>query len=172
MPSALFAVLAGLLGAAAPAGPASQGDSLHAYLQAQFAEVRQDYPETTYQSAFADLNGDGRAEAIVYFSSSYFCGSGGCDVFVFTPDREGWRQVAEISLGRPPIRLLATRHRGWRDLGIFVAGGGARPHEAAVAFDGSTYQPNPTVPPARTVRRGTRAQVLISDDQPGRTLFD
>lgn len=154
----------------AGAGP-SREESLHAFLQQRFEEARENYPETAYSAAFADLDGDGRDEALVYLSSSYFCGSGGCDLYVYAFSAEGWREVAEISVGRPPIRLLETNSRGWTDLGIFVAGGGIEPHEAAVSFDGRSYQSNPTVAPARQLAPGVPGRVLISGAEPGRPLF-
>jgi hypothetical protein len=65
------------------------------------------------------------------------------------------------SVTRPPIRVLETRHQGWKDIGVTVSGGGAGPaYEAALAFDGRRYPSNPTTPPARPVK-----------DAPGVTLI-
>jgi hypothetical protein len=169
------AVLAGLAlafaGSALPAQPASQEQSLHAFLQAHHQADRENDPDGHYVAAFADLNGDGRREALVYFLSSYYCGTGGCNLTVYTPAGRSWRQVADMTLVHTPVRLLATSSHGWRDLAVTVAGGGARAHEALLSFNGRTYPDNPSEPPARTLRRHVPGRVLIGDSNRGRPLF-
>ena len=166
----LFTLVLSLLASplAAQVSPAAR--SLHAFLQTSFADTRADYPDTTYVAAFADLNGDGREEALVPLYSGMFCGSGGCALYIYTPAGASWRQVAELTIVNAPVRLLATRTHGWRDLAVMVRGGGfARPGEARMTFDGRTYASNPSLAPV--VRRGTRGRVLIRDEDRGRPLF-
>ena len=74
-----------LLGLAAPAAAQTPEQSLHSFLQTTFAEARENYGDTSYVAAFADLNGDGRDEALVSFQSGPFCGSGGCALYIYTP---------------------------------------------------------------------------------------
>ncbi len=58
-------------------------------------------------------------------------------------------RVTNISITRPPIRVLPTVTHGWHDLGVMVAGGGIIPgYEARLRFDGHSYPSNPTVPSA------------------------
>ena len=106
-----------------------------------------EWPDTSYVSAFADLNGDGRDEALVSLYSGLFCGSGGCALYIYTPAGGAWREVAEVTIVNAPVRLLASSHRGWRDLSVHVRGGGALPHEARLTFDGRTYASNPSMAP-------------------------
>jgi len=164
----VFGVASFLLAGGVDAQPPRE-QSLRTFLQNAFAEARENYSDTSYVNAFADLNGDGRDEALVYLSSGYFCGSGGCDLYIYTPVGRSWREVTSVSVGRPPIRLLNTRRHGWRDLGIFVAGGGARPHEARLSFNGRTYSTNASTAPV--LRRGIAGRVLIAADAEGRPLF-
>jgi hypothetical protein len=160
-----------LLPAGADAQP-SRDRSLRAFLQNQFRADREYYPDTRYVSAWADLNGDDRAEAIVYLLSGGHCGSGGCGVYVYRQMGRSWRRIAHMSVSNPPIRLLATRSRGWRDLGIRVRGGGiGRGYEARLSFDGARYPLNPTTPPAERLRRPVPGRVLISEEDRGRRLF-
>jgi len=151
------------------AQPSADDRSLHTYLQARFHEDRETWPDTRYVAAWADLDGDRRPEALVYLISGDFCGSGGCNLMIFTLEGRSWRQVADMTVTNPPIRLLATSSHGWRDLAVTVAGGGARAHEALIAFNGRSYPRNPSM--GRTLRRGVPGRVLISDGDQGRPLF-
>ena len=157
------------LACAAPVGAQTREDGLRAFLQTTFAEARQDYPDTTYVAAFADLNGDGRDEALVSLQSGMFCGSGGCALYVYTPARGSWRQAAELTIVNAPVRLLASRSHGWRDLSVAVRGGGALPRTAWIRFNGRTYAANPSLAP-RLPGRPT-GRLLISDQTEGRRLF-
>jgi len=158
-----------LLPAIALAQPARE-QSLHHFLQTAFADARAEWPETTYVSAFADLNGDGRDEALVSLYSGLFCGSGGCALFIYTPSGGSWREIAELTIVNAPVRLLATRTHGWRDLAVHVRGGGMEiPYEARIRFGGRTYASNPSMAPRLRGRAPGRA--LISDETEGRRLF-
>jgi hypothetical protein len=110
---------------------------------------------TRYLTAHADLNGDGRPETFIYAidgaggGPADYCGSGGCTLYVLSPGRHGERRVMSATATQLPIRLLATRTHGWRDIGVMVGGGGIIPsYEARLRFDGHRYPGNPTVPPA------------------------
>ena len=166
----IFTLLLSLLASPLTAQERPAARSLHTFLQTSFADTRRDYPETTYAAAFADLNGDGRDEALVSLYSGMFCGSGGCALYIYTPAGASWRQVAELTIVNAPVRLLATRTHGWRDLAVMVRGGGfERPGEARISFNGRTYASNPSLAPA--LRRGARGRVLIRDEDRGRPLF-
>jgi hypothetical protein len=156
-------------GVALPAHPSADERSLRDFLRVSFQEDRATYPDTRYVAAWADLDRDGRPEALVYLISGAFCGSGGCNLMIFTTAGRSWREIADMSVTNPPIRLLATSSHGWRDLAVTVAGGGARRHEALLTFNGRTYPSNPSV--ARTLRRAVPGHILISDSDRGRPLF-
>lgn len=145
-------------------------EALRSFLQTAFAEARENYDDTSYVSAFADLNGDGREEALVSLYSGLFCGSGGCALYIYTPSGEAWREVAELTIVNAPVRLLATRSHGWRDLAVSVRGGGIEiPYEARIRFDGRTYASNPSMAPR--IRGRAPGRVLIDDDTESRRLF-
>lgn len=111
---------------------------------------------TRYSVALSDLNGDKQPEALIYAMATTsgdgqadLCGSGGCDLYVLSLTPTGYRLVTDISLTRPPIRVLPSMTHGWHDLGVLVAGGGVTAgYEARLRFDGHRYPENPTVPPA------------------------
>lgn len=108
-----------------------------------------------YSVVFADLNGDDQPEALVYAvatrggGEANLCGSGGCELYVLSLTSTGYHEVGQISISRPPIRILPTISKGWHDLSVRVAGGGINPgYEARLQFSGVTYPSNPSVPPA------------------------
>jgi hypothetical protein len=66
-----------------------------------------------------------------------------------------------------PVEVLKTRHHGWRDISVLVAGGGIRPgYRARLAFDGTRYPSNPSVSPARPLRTGEVGESLIDRSTP------
>lgn len=123
----------------------------------------------SYIPTFLDLNGDGRSEALVYLIGQDLCGSGGCRLWVLTPQRQSWRVVTRTTVTNTPIRILNSRSRGWRDIAVRVSGGGARPYEARLRFDGRTYPANPSLAPASP--RNAAGRVVITDDSETRALF-
>jgi uncharacterized protein YecT (DUF1311 family) len=105
---------------------------------------------TRYIAAFRDLNGDGKAEAIVYLVSNEWCGSGGCNTLILARDGDSWRIITNMTVTQLPIRVLTKSSHGWRSIGVWVQGGSILPgYEAEMDFDGKTYPANPTAPPAR-----------------------
>jgi hypothetical protein len=169
-------LLAGLalcgLGSGLRAQPSDDVRSERDLVRGQFAADRQSEDrDARIVTAWADLNGDGRPEAIVYVLAGAYCGTGGCALLVLTRAGHRWRKVADMTIVNPPVRLLATSSHGWRDLAVTVAGGGARAHEALIAFNGRAYPSNPSMPPARTLRRRVPGRVLIFDGDRGQPLF-
>jgi hypothetical protein len=174
----ILALVACLLSAAcrgpAPAaGAEDELSGLHGFLQRKYGREREFLEEPRYSAAAVDLNGDGRAEAVVYLESRGFCGTGGCGFEVFERSGGEWRIVAQTSIGWPPVRVLESRSHGWRDLAVIVAGGGINPgYEALLPFDGRSYPDNPSMPPARPLRPPPPGQVLIPREPEWRPLFD
>lgn len=116
-----------------------------------------------YERAETDLNDDGRAEVFIYVRDSQSCGSGGCNLYVLSPEERGYRLVLRATLVQLPVMLLPTSTGGWRDIGVTVAGGGiTEPYVARLRYEGGRYPSNPTVPPARPLGRAT-GEVLIGE---------
>jgi hypothetical protein len=125
-----------------------------------------------YVAAFADLNGDGKSEAVVYLISDKWCGSGGCNTIVLTQDGGSWKILTSIAISRPPIRVLTHTTYGWRSIGVWVQGGGINPgYEAELRFDRKTYPSNPSVPPARPLLATVAGNVVISPSAKGIPLY-
>jgi len=119
-------------------------------------------PKARFAMAFVDLNGDHRAEAIVYLVDDSWCGSGGCMTFVFTPSSSGWKWVSSTTLTKLPIYRLRSKHHGWNDLGVSVRSDYVKGGLVALHFNGSTYKSYPTIAPVKF--SPAQADLLISDD--------
>lgn len=65
-----------------------------------------------FRSSFADLNGDGQFEAIVYVTAPDYCGSGGCNLLILTPQSEQYRLLTNMTVSRLPVRQLETKTNG------------------------------------------------------------
>jgi len=164
----LLALLAASSATATFAQP-SRDAELHAFLQERFAEERSNYPDTRYIAAWADLDGNRRPEALVYLVSRGRCGTGGCTLFIYTPEQGSWYQHGALTVTNPPVMVLNSRTNGWRDLAVRVQGGGARPHMARVRHGPHTYESNPSL--AAAAPRTPAGRVVIAGNDRGRPLF-
>ena len=164
----LLAALA-LLSSAAAAQP-SREEGLRAFIARSFAEIRDSAPDATYVATFVDLNGDGRDEALVQQSDGYFCGSGGCGLYIYTPDGASWRELNDLTVIAAPVLLLATSTNGWRDLAVHVRdGGNSFPYQVRLRFNGGAYGGSPAM--RVRLRRPVDGRVLIADGMPSQRLF-
>ena len=100
------------------------------------------------RTEWADLNGDGAQDALVYIESESWCGSGGCTVVVFEAITDSgeiaelgaFRPAAEISLMHGPVVVAETQTEGWADLIVQGETGGTM----RLVFDGETYPMSPS----------------------------
>ncbi|MDT0575562.1 hypothetical protein RM533_05135 [Croceicoccus sp. F390] len=128
---------------------------------AQFA--RSELQVERFQSARADLDGDGVAETLLYAQSGGWCGSGGCTLFVLQQENGFYRTISQTTIVRPPVRVLDSSSNGWRDLAVRVSGGGAAGKTVRLSHDGSAYPLNPSILPALSLPGGTAGQTLIAE---------
>jgi hypothetical protein len=166
----LIGVFAPLALVAGPVGDASAfaqfapgADTPEATVQAWLLEeTSSDFP-VNYSLSWVDLNGDGRAEAIVYLTGSGMCGSGGCRMYVLELQQSDFTVRASTTVTRPPIYVLEARSNGWQDLAVTVCGGGiTRCYQTRLTFNGSAYPPNPTTTP-RVRNLGLPRVILVPE---------
>lgn len=120
---------------------------------------------------YINLNGDGVQDALVVFSSSYWCGTGGCTMLVFQgQNNKTFRLVSESTLVNPPLTVSETRTNGWRDLIVDVSGGGAVPKKVALKFDGKKYPLNPSDQPSIPANTPIKGTLLFSEGSEPQTL--
>ncbi len=88
----------------------------------------------------------------------------GCETLILFRSKRAFKLLSTIGLTRPPIIASANSTQGWRNLVVFVAGGGILPgYYAELRFDRGTYPQNPTVQPARKLKGRAEGDVLIAD---------
>jgi len=109
-----------------------------------------------YVYSRVDLNGDGKDEVLVYLLGSVFCGSGGCNLQLFTPAQGGYDLVDEFPISRTPVIVSPQVTEGWHDLFKLESGGGAPASYVRYAFDGRHYVERGRTD-AATAPTGTRA---------------
>lgn len=97
-----------------------------------------------YRWALADLNDDGRDDAIVLLSGPKYCGSGGCTMLVFRGTEQGFILVSASTIVMAPIRVSAKSVEGWRSLIVYSKGKG----EVVLRFSGLRYPADPSLQPA------------------------
>lgn len=87
-----------------------------------------------------DLNDDGAKEIFVGLTGSYFCGSGGCTIYLL--DNQS-KLINTFSVAGYPIVIDNNKTNGWKDL--FIHSGRK---DRIVKFDGKKYPSNPSTLPA------------------------
>ena len=110
------------------------------------ARLHENFDPSRIDVAFADLNGDGRRDALAYLHAPGDCGSGGCRMYVLENRGRSYRLVGRTTITKPPIRVLNRRTNGWRDIGVRVSGyGRVEGYEVLLRFDGWKYPGNPSM---------------------------
>ena len=127
--------------------PTSQVALLMEAVETYVAPVDAPNEDIRIKTEWADLNGDGTADALVSLESASWCGSGGCTLLVFEAitDAEevaelgAFRPAAEISLTHGPVVVATTSTEGWADLLVQNSDG----QTSRLQFDGETYPASP-----------------------------
>jgi hypothetical protein len=87
----------------------------------------------------ADLNGDGKSEIIAWVYGKRLSAATGYDALIFRSVYGEYRLIGNITDVWTPILVSERKTRGWKDLLVWVAGGGTRGHFIGVSFDGRSY---------------------------------
>jgi len=97
-----------------------------------------------------DLNGDGKDEVFGYLLGSIFCGTGGCNLMLFTETGDAYTLVNNFPISRLPVIVSAKKTNGWNDIIRPESGGGAPPTYVTYTFDGKKYVEQSRVPADKT----------------------
>jgi hypothetical protein len=164
------ALACGCLAQSAHRPSPSQKNSLERFLRDYLGDLGADEKTAKYFSAFVDLRDDGTQEVFVYLIDH--CGSGGCITLILAPKGSSYKVVTKVSIGWPPIRMLATKSHGWHDIGVWVVGGGDEPgYEAKLSFNGKRYPSNPSTPPSRRLVGKVAGKVVVPLTAKGTPLY-
>jgi hypothetical protein len=121
-----------------------------------YVEKKGDH-EPQFRYALTDLDGDGRADAIVLLLGGNWCGSGGCNMLVFRAAANGFTLVSASTITNEPIRVSSEKSHGWRTLIVFAKGKG----DVLMPFDGTRYPLNPSLQRKATPAQVSAAQVVM-----------
>jgi heat shock protein HslJ len=86
-----------------------------------------------------DLDDDGSNEVFVYLLGSIFCGTGGCDLMLFSERGGQYALVNAFVRSRLPIVVSPHRTAGWHDLVRLESGGGVPSSYVRHVYDGRKY---------------------------------
>lgn len=117
-----------------------------------------------YYYNIIDLNDDGRNEIFVYLLGPFVCGTGGCSAAIFEKIDNEYVILSRFSLVNNPILISKNTSNGYRDIIMYVAGGGIESFYARLKYNGTRYPANPSVQPK--VEPGTKlsGKAIVADD--------
>jgi hypothetical protein len=92
-----------------------------------------------YVSAYADLNGDGRPEVIVWVPTQDFGGTSGYPLLIFSRKERSYRLLWQYEKVWTPLIIQRTSHHGWRDIVFQVGGGGDEMRYVVIHHNGKSY---------------------------------
>jgi len=157
----------GVFGCAYATPPKQEGESrlrlfLQKYLKKSPSVLDQGL---RYSAASVSLDGNSGHQYLVYLTSRWWCGSGGCTALLLEPYDSSFRVIDKFSLARLPIRILPSKTDGWHDLAMPVSGGGIiKGYMAFLRFDGHKYPSNPSMAPRLPGKlAGTGMEVPLSE---------
>jgi hypothetical protein len=117
-----------------------------------------DHVVPPFRHALTDLDGDGRADAIVLLLGSNWCGSGGCNMLVYRGAQDGFTFVSASTITSAPIRVSPERSHGWRTLIVVSKGKG----DVLLRFNGTRHPSNPSMQPKALPAQAGAASVVIN----------
>ena len=125
-------------------------------LQQSVSEITQE-SEPLFSTGYADLNGDGLEDAVVFLKGMQWCGSGGCTLMIFENLGDSYQLVSKSSVTSTPISVAKTETNGWKDLIVWSRGSGL----VLLKFDGDKYPRNPSLEPSASESQRLEARLVL-----------
>lgn len=126
--------------------------NLESDLQQSISKITKE-TNSIFSTRYADLNGDGLDEALVFLKEMQWCGSGGCTLLIFKNLGNHYQFISKSSVTSAPISVAKTENNGWKDLIVWSRGSGL----VLMTFNGNKYPQNPSLEPL-----ANRSQILGS----------
>jgi hypothetical protein len=121
--------------------------------------------ESPVEFAGADLNSDGKGEAVVLFTGDDWCSPTGCSLVVFAPSEFGYRTISHTVSAKGPLAVGPGSNAGWRDLLVRTGGGAAPVRTVRLQFSGGGYPVNALLQPEPTPDVVAQGEMLIQGGQ-------
>ncbi|WLR51157.1 hypothetical protein LC040_18655 [Bacillus tianshenii] len=131
---------------------------------ARVFELKRGVDNVRYYYNRIDLNDDGEEEVFVYLVGPFVCGTGGCSAAIFETINGEYRLLSRFSLVRSPIIIEEKKSNGYRNIVMYVSGGGIEPFYAELTFDGKAYPLNPSIQPKVPPGTLLRGEAIIADN--------
>lgn len=136
-------------------GCSNQAD-LNPDLQQSVSEATQEN-EPVFSTGYADLNGDGLEDAVVFLKGMQWCGSGGCTLMIFENLGDSYQLISKSSVTSTPISVAKTETNGWKDLIVWSRGSGL----VLMKFNGQQYPRNSSLEPAASEPQMLEARLIL-----------
>lgn len=124
--------------------------------------VNKERERSSYRLAGADLNGDGRAEALVLFEGKDWCAATGCSLAIFSAGDRGYRVAFRIVRVKAPVVVAEASSNGWRHLVVTTGGGPAPVRRVLLRFGDQGYPRNALLEPELPGRAEVTGEVAIA----------
>ena len=100
----------------------------------------------SYQHVLTDLNSDGQAELLVYFTGENWCARTGCTLVILSSDKINYKEVSTIRRVKRPVVVGTSVSNGWHDIYVRTGlGTGLSALQVGLKFSGSGYPGNATL---------------------------
>jgi hypothetical protein len=141
--------------AASAEPPPALSDAIRKYMYQFVSDVPDNSP---FRFALEDLNGDGRADAIVLMSGPRWCGSGGCTMLILQGVDNGFEFVCKSTITSEPIRVSKKTVHGWRTLIVYSKTKG---NVLMPLHEWRRYPLNPSMQPRASRAEMNAAEIVI-----------
>ncbi len=121
----------------------------------------------THKIAGADLDGDGKAEALVYLEGEDWCVDTGCTLLIMRDGSTGYDMISLVKRVKLPIGIAPKTSLGWRDILVKTGQVGGN-KLVALKFNGSGYPGNASTQIATVPKLTELPEIAI---RPTRTAF-
>lgn len=111
-----------------------------------------------FQLVQIDLNNDGKNEVFVNFTSSYFCGTGGCTILLLS---DQLKPITEFTVTRTPLYVEKAMENGWKEI---VTKSGEKWRK--LIYKNNSYPTNPSLV-EMTVDAPDKSAEVVFDEKNG-----
>ncbi len=126
--------------------------------------ITKKHPKGPYRVMGADLNTNGKGEAIVLYTGEGWCAPTGCTLAVFGKTDRGYRIISVTRRVKAPIYVARQSGFGWRGLTVDTGIKGKTLQSVILKFNGSRYPGNATLVERIPGRGGDKGELLIGAD--------